>query len=76
MRRADGRPDHRVLADRRIQHAAGKFPGQILGRLERAAKRPHILSVNKHARIIRQRPGLRRANGFQVGDAHNVSSTG
>ncbi len=62
--------DHRILADRRIDHAPGKFLGQILGGLERAAERAHVLAVNEHPRIVGQRSRLRFANGFEVGDAH------
>ena len=71
---ADGRPDGRahngILADRRVQHAAGKLLGQILGRLECAAESAHILSVNEDPRVLGQCSGLRFPNGFKVGDAH------
>ena len=49
----------------------GNSFGQIFRGLERAAERAHVLPVNKNARIIRQRLGLRLANGFQIGDAHD-----
>ena len=71
-RRADGRADHRVFADGRIQHAPRKFLGQIFRGLERAAKRADILPVNEHARIVRQRLRLRFADGFEIGDAHGA----
>ena len=72
--RADGRPHHRVLADGRVQHAAGKVPGQILGRLEGAAESADILSVNKNTRIVSQGFGLSGADGFQVGNAHGCGA--
>ena len=37
-RRADGRAHHRVLADRRVQDAPGKFFRQTFRRFERAAE--------------------------------------
>ncbi len=48
----------------------GNLLRQGLGRLERAAEAAHILPVNKHAGIVRQRPRLRLPNGLQVSDAH------
>ena len=76
----DGRPNRRadngILADRSIQHPPRKFRRQILGRLERAAKRAHVLSVNKNTRILGQCPGLRGADGFKISDAHIASNTG
>ncbi len=68
--RANGRPHHGVLADRRVQHPPGKFLRQLLGRFERAAEGAHVLSVNEDTRIVRQRFGLRLPNRLQVGDAH------
>ena len=67
-RRADGQADHRVLGNRRIQNAAGKFLRQIFRGLERAAERADILPVNEHARVVAQRVGLRFADGVNVGD--------
>ena len=72
--RADGRADHGVLADRGVEHAAGKFHRQIFGRLECAAESPNVLAVDKNTRIVRQRPGLGFANGFEVGDAHGLAA--
>ena len=69
-RGADGQAHHGIFADRRVDHAPGKFLRQVLGGLERAAERAHVLAVDEHARVVRQRARLGFADGFQVGDAH------
>ena len=69
-RRADGQADYRILTDRRIDHPSRKLLRQIFCRLERAAERANVLSVDEYARVFGQRPRLRLANGLQVSDAH------
>ena len=70
-RGADGRANHGVFADRRVQDATGKFFRQSFGGLERAAEAPaHILPVNEDAFVIAQKFRLRFANSLEVGDAH------
>ena len=39
--------DDGILADRRVEHPAGKFLGEILGGLEGAAESADVLPVNK-----------------------------
>ena len=74
--RANGRPDHGVLADWRIQNTAGEFCGQPLGRFEGASKSPaDILSINKNPLVLAQEFGLRFADGLEVGDTHSGRST-
>ena len=68
--RPDGSTDHRIFTDGSILDPAGKLRGQIPGRLERTAKRPNILPVDENPWIVRQRLGLRFANGFEVSNAH------
>ena len=51
--RADAEPHRRILADRRIHHAAGVGLCEPLRRLERSAERADILPVNEDARIVR-----------------------
>ena len=53
-RGADGQSHDGILANRRVEHAAGKFLRQILRGLERAAERGDVLPVNKHTRIVAQ----------------------
>ena len=74
MAAPDGQAEHGVFADRRVNHPPRELLRQVLGGLERAAERADILPVNEHARVVRQRPRLRLANRFQVGDAHLRSS--
>jgi hypothetical protein len=69
-RRAYGRADNGILADGSVNDPSGKFPGQVFGGLEGAAKSADILPVNENARVFRQRPCLRFANRFEIGDAH------
>jgi len=73
---ADGRADHGILADRGIENAAGEFEGEILGGFESAAEGADILAVNEDAGVVGQGAGLGGANGFKVGNAHNVLVTG
>ena len=53
--RADGRADHCIFTDRRVDHSAGKLLREIFGRFERAAKRADVLPVNEDARIFCER---------------------
>ena len=68
---ADGEAHHGVFADGGIQHATGKFFGEIFSGFEGAAERADILAVDEHAGIILQRARLRLPDGFQIGDAHD-----
>ena len=72
--RANRRSHHRILADRRIDHAAGKFLREILRRLERAPERTDILPVDEHPRIVPQRARLGFANGLEIRDAHGAGT--
>ena len=67
---ADGETNHRVFGNRGIKNATGKFLLQIFRGLERAAERANILAINKYARVIAERVGLRFADGFKIGNAH------
>src|SRR3954465_16082643 len=70
-RRADGRADHRVLADGRVQNPPGKFLSQAFGRFESAAEfSGNVLPVKEDAVILLEKVSLGFANGFEVGDAH------
>src|SRR6266487_4651517 len=70
-RSADGRADHGVFANRRVQDATRKFFRQSFGGLERATKASaNVLSVNENAFVIAQKFRLRFANGFEIRDAH------
>ena len=70
-RRTDRRADHRVLADRRIQNAPGKFLRKAFRRFESAAEfSGDVLSINEDPLVLLEKVSLRLANGFEVGNAH------
>ena len=71
QRGPDRRADDRVLTDRRIQHAPGKFSRQTFGCFKRAAESSaDVLPVNENALVIAQQFRLRFANRLQICDAH------
>ena len=70
-RRADREAGDGVFTDRRVYDATRKFHRQVFRCLECPAKRADILSVNEDAGIIGQRPCLRLAYCFQIGDAQS-----
>src|SRR5437764_7231813 len=71
--RADGRANHRVLADRRVQNAPWKSFRQSFRRLKRATEfSGNVLAVDENALIFLEKVGLRLANGFEVGNAHDI----
>ena len=70
--RADRRPDHRVFADRRVEHAAREFCRETFGGLEGAPEfSAHVLSVDKDTVVLAQEVRLRFANGVEVSHAHD-----
>src|ERR1019366_9040001 len=62
--------EHCIFANGGVYYPAGESLRQILGCLERTAESAYILAVNKHARIVRQRPCLCLPNCLQVSNAH------
>src|SRR5438132_8595826 len=70
-RSADGRADHGIFANRRVEDATRKFFRESFGGLERATKASaNVLSVNENTFVIAQKFRLRFANGFEIRDAH------
>src|SRR5205814_5028490 len=75
-RRSDRSANNRVLTDRRVQHAIGKFFGQTFRRFESASESSaHVLAVNENALVVAQQLGLRFTNRFEISDAHSGWST-
>ena len=71
-RRSDRSANNRVLTDRRVQHAIGKFFGQTFRRFESASESSaHVLAVNENALVVAQQLGLRFTNRFEISDAHS-----
>ena len=58
-----------------LRTRSGKFFRETFGGLERAAEFPaHVLAVDENARIFAQKMRLRLADGFEIGDAHEIRS--
>src|ERR1700739_3859127 len=74
QRRADRGPDHRILADGRVQHASWKFFSETFCCFERATEfSSNVLSVNENAFFLGHYFCLRLANRFEISDAHRWS---
>src|SRR5437588_8542472 len=65
---------HCILADWRINDPPGELLRQVPGGFERTAERAHVLSVNEHARVLRQRARLSFPDGIEVSNAHSAPS--
>src|SRR6266699_1886560 len=65
----------RVFANRRVQHAPGKFLRQTLGCFKCATEvPPDVLAVDENALIVAQQFCLRFPDRFQISDAHSKES--
>ena len=70
QRRTDRKTGHRILADRRVQHAVRIHLGESFCGLERPAECGDVLPIQKHARVFPQQGFLRFTNGIDVGNTH------
>ena len=68
-RGADRAADHRLLGDRRVDHAVGpELLLQAGGHLERAAEGADVLAEQQHALVLAQRHAQRVGDRLQVGE--------
>ena len=65
-RGADGRADHCVFADWRVENAVGKALGKGLSGLESATESANILTIDVDARVVFESLALRFADGFEI----------
>src|SRR5260370_10412016 len=72
----DRSPNYRVFADRRVQHAPGKFFSETFRCFKGAAKcSADILPVNKNGFVVAKQFRLRLPDRLQIRDAHSREST-